>query len=143
MPGTQRRLRFPNVQIEKIWRVKLRKQEIDHEKVQGVVEIHDEIHHQQLEDDKRVQEHLKVVIGDAKSTFERQNVENGNRDELENPIDAESEPGPLEMQAEQNEEIVATRRNPFRRAKVDHRQREQFQKKRFIRKGQILKKSRI
>ena len=96
-----------------------------------MAEIHDEMQLQQFEDAKGVHERLKVAFGAAKSTFERPNVENGNRDELENPIDAESEPGPLEMQAEQNEEIVATRRNPFRRAKVNPRQRERFQKKTF------------
>ena len=63
--------------------------------------------HQQFEDAERVHERLKVAFGAEKSTFERQNVENGNRDDLDNPIDAELDPGPLEMQDEQIEEIVA------------------------------------
>jgi hypothetical protein len=63
--------------------------------------------HQQFEDAERVHESHNVAFGAEKSTFERQNVENGNRDDLDNPIDAELDPGPLEMQDEQIEEIVA------------------------------------
>ena len=62
---------------------------------------------QQDEEAKAVHESLKVAFGAANATFERQNVEKGNRDDLENPIDAELDPGPHEMQDEQNEEIVA------------------------------------
>ena len=108
-----------------------------------MAEIQDEMQLQQFEDAKGVHERLKVAFGAAKSTFERQNVKIGNRDELENPVDEEHVPRSNEMQAEQIEEIVAACRNSFRRPKVDHRRRDKFQKKRFLQKGQILKKSRI
>ena len=73
---------------------------------------------QQSEDEEQVHERLKVAIGATKSTFVRQNVEIVNRDELENPVDEEHVPRSNEMQAEQNEEIVATCRNSFRGPKV-------------------------
>ena len=62
---------------------------------------------QQDEEAKAVHESLKVVFGAANATFEHQDVENGNRDDLEHPIDAKLDAGPHEMQDEQIEEIVA------------------------------------
>ena len=83
-----------------------------------MAEIQDEMQLQQFEDAERVHERLKVAFGAAKSTFERQNVKIANRDELENPVDEEHVPRSNEMQAKQNEEIVATCRNSFREPKV-------------------------
>ena len=72
-----------------------------------MVRIQAEIHRERLEDEKGVLPLLKLEIGRAKWTFGGQNAGNETRVQLESLIDQESEAHALEMQAEQNEEIVA------------------------------------
>ena len=88
-------------------RRKLNKREIDKENVQGVVKIQIEIDRERHKDEKVVLGLLKLEIGRAKWTLGGQNAGNETRVQLESLIDQESEAHALEMQAEQNEEIVA------------------------------------
>ena len=72
-----------------------------------MVRIQAELQRERLAEEKGVLPVLKLVIGRAKCTFGGRNVENENRVQLENLKGDESEAHALEMQAEQNEEIVA------------------------------------